>query len=102
MAVETYKAKEGERLDQIIFDKYGSLEHVETILKNNPQLLGSLYLEAEELVYFILDESKQVEMVENESNEETRVEIQKVQEIVRSTESVLPLKPSEENLKSLW
>lgn len=44
-------AKAGERLDQIIYSNYGTLEVFEQVLEVNPHLLKKEILEIEDIVY---------------------------------------------------
>ena len=48
--VTTYKAIEGERLDQIVFNFYGSIKLFEVVLENNPHLKDKPILSADDEV----------------------------------------------------
>jgi len=51
-----YHAKDGERIDQIVYDFYGSTIAVKQVLEDNPHLLGKVTLNAGDKV--LLNEFK--------------------------------------------
>lgn len=46
-----YRASRGERLDQIVFREYGTLEVLQRVLEANVHLLRKVELEADDVVY---------------------------------------------------
>lgn len=47
-----YIAKDGDRIDKLVYDKYGSMDHLQLFLDANPGLAETPFLTAGTVVYF--------------------------------------------------